>query len=303
MKEAARQVQQEITRQLVSKEKKEELRKIAAARVEEQAAKKRAAEAAAAKEVEARERELEADRQRVEQEEQREKERRREQRDEEERREQREARRRLEDDRRARKRSEDDRKARRRSEEDRETRKRSEDDRKARKRSEDFRGTEERPEAGRAEAERAEDRQEEASWEGRHVRDRRIQERLGKRKEERPGRSSGPEGAGLEPGYTIPRRNQPWKTTASPSRSLPSSYKDYAIALPRGEEERLVFQQLLDKKMLFRDPGTGPDRCKQPHFRFKAGEPILGSERADRRRSRSPEKQEAARKRHRNLKN
>ena len=54
MKEAARQVQEEITRQLVSKEKKEELRKIAAARVEEQAAKKRAAEAAAAKEVEAR---------------------------------------------------------------------------------------------------------------------------------------------------------------------------------------------------------------------------------------------------------
>ncbi len=52
-------------------------------------------------------------------------------------------------------------------------------------------------------------------------------------------------------------------------------------------------------------PGSrnGPDRCKQPHFRFRAGEPILGSERVDRRRSRSPEKQEAARKRHRNLKN
>ena len=128
-----------------------------------------------------------------------------------------------------------------------------------------------------------------------------MQERLGKRKEERPGRSSGPEGAGLEPGYTIPRKSRPWKTTASHSRSLPSSYKDYAIALPRGEEERLVFQQLLDKKMLFRDPGTGPDRCKQPHFRFRAGEPILGSERADRRRSRSPEKQEAARKTYRNL--
>ena len=72
---------------------------------------------------------------------------------------------------------------------------------------------------------------------------------------------------------------------------------------PEGEEERLVFQQLLDRKMLFRDPGAGPDRCKEPHFRFRAGEPILSSERIGRRRSRSPEKQEAARKRHRNLKN
>jgi hypothetical protein len=36
-----------------------------------------------------------------------------------------------------------------------------------------------------------------------------MQERLGKRKEERPGRSSGPEGAGLEPGYTIPRKSRP----------------------------------------------------------------------------------------------
>jgi hypothetical protein len=294
LKEAARDVQQEIARQLVSKEKKEELRKIAAARVEKQAAKKRAAEAAAAKEEEAK-RELEADRQRVEQEEQRveqEEQKQEEQREEKRRREQKETKRRLEEDRRARKRSEDDREARRRSE----------DDREARRRSEDFRGTEERPGAGRAEAERAEDGKEEASWGGRCVRDRKIQERLGKR-EERPGRSSGPEGAGLEPGYSIPRRHQPWETTASPSRSLPSSYKDYAIALPRSEEERLVFQQLLDKKMLFRDPGTGPDRCKQPHFRFRAGEPIRGSEGADRRRSRSPEKQEAARKRHRNLKN
>ena len=110
------------------------------------------------------------------------------------------------------------------------------------------------------------------------MRDRKIQERLGKRSEERPGRSSGPEGAGLESGYTIPRRSQPWKTTASPSRSLPSTYKDYAIALPRSEEERLVFQQLLEKKMLFRDPGTGPDRYKLAHFRFRAGEPIRSSE-------------------------
>ena len=135
------------------------------------------------------------------------------------------------------------------------------------------------------------------------MRDRRVQDRLGKRKEERPGRSSGPEGAGLEPGYTIPRKSRPWKTTTTHSRSLPSSYEGYAIALPRGEKEKLVFQQLLDRKMLFRDPGAGPDRCREPHFRFRAGEPILSSERIDRRRNRSPEKQEAARKRHRNLKN
>ena len=134
------------------------------------------------------------------------------------------------------------------------------------------------------------------------MRDRRMQERLGRRSEERPGPSSGPEGAGLEPGYSIPRRSHPQKTTASPSRSLPSSYRDYAIALPRGEEERQVFQQLLDKKMLFRDPGTGPEGYKQPCFRFRAGEPIRSSEGADRRRSRSPERQETARKRHRNLK-
>ena len=134
------------------------------------------------------------------------------------------------------------------------------------------------------------------------MRDRRMQERLGKRSEERPGPSSGPEGAGLEPGYSIPRRSQPWKTTASPSRSLPSSYKDYAIALPRGEEERQVFQQLLERKMLFRDPGAGPEGYKQPCFRFRTGEPIRGGEGADRRRSRSPERQETARKRHRNHK-
>ena len=71
---------------------------------------------------------------------------------------------------------------------------------------------------------------------------------------------------------------------------------------PEDKEEKLVFQQLLEKKMLFRDPGTGPDRHKLPHLRFRAGEPIRSSEGADRRRSRSPERQETARKRHRNLK-
>jgi hypothetical protein len=250
---------------MVKKKKNDELKKVAAARAEEEAADKRAAEAAAAKEAEVSKRKLEADQQREQREEQQ-----REQREEEQR-EQREEERRRE----------------------RETRKRSEDDR----------GTKRRPEAERAEAGRAEDRQREASWEGRHVRDRRVQDRLGKRKGEKPGRPSGPEGAGLEPGYTIPRKSRLWKTTFTHSRSLPPSYEGYAIALPRGEKEKLVFQQLLDRKMLFRALGAGPDRCREPHFRFRAGEPILGSERIDRRQNRSPEGQEAARKRHRNLKN
>jgi hypothetical protein len=135
------------------------------------------------------------------------------------------------------------------------------------------------------------------------VRDRRVQDRLGKRKEEKPGRPSGPEEAGLEPDYTIPRKGRPWKKTTTHSRSLPLSYEGYTIALPKSEREKLVFQQLLDRKMLFRAPGAGPDRCREPHFQVRAGEPILGSERIDRRRNRSPEGQEAARKRHRNLKN
>jgi hypothetical protein len=154
-----------------------------------------------------------------------------------------------------------------------------------------------RPEAGRAEA-----RERETSWEGRHMRDRRVQDRLGKREEEKPGRPSGPEEAGLEPDYTIPRKGRPWKKTTTHSRSLPPSYEGYTIALPRSEKEKLVFQQLLNRKMLFRAPEAGLDRCREPHFRFKAGEPVLGGERTDRRWTLSPEGQEAARKRHRNLK-
>ncbi len=130
------------------------------------------------------------------------------------------------------------------------------------------------------------------------MRDRRVQDRLGKRKEEKPGRPSGPEEAGLEPDYTIPRKGRPWKKTTTHSRSLPLSYEGYTIALPRSEREKLVFQQLLDRKMLFRAQGAGPDRCREPHFRFSES-----SERIDRKRTRSPEVQEAARKRHRNLKN
>jgi hypothetical protein len=265
MKDAAKEIEQELQAQMVKKKEKYELKKVAVERVEEEAANRRAAEAAAAEEAEVSKRELEADRQREQQREQREEEQ-REQREEERRRE-------------------------------RETRKRSEDDRGTRKRSEDDRVARKRPEAGRVET-----GERETSWEGRHVRDRRVQDRLGKREEERPGRSSGPEGAGLEPDYTIPRKGRPWKKTTTHSRSLPQSYEGYTIALPRSEKEKLVFQQLLDRRMLFRAPGAGPDRCRELHFRFRAGEPILGSERADRRRSRSPGGQEAARKRRRNLK-
>jgi hypothetical protein len=65
------------------------------------------------------------------------------------------------------------------------------------------------------------------------VRDRRVQDRLGARKEERLGRPSGPEEAGLRPDYTIPRKDRSWKTTATPSRSLPLTYGGYTIAIPR----------------------------------------------------------------------
>ncbi len=65
------------------------------------------------------------------------------------------------------------------------------------------------------------------------MRDRRVQDRLGARKEERLGRPSGPEEAGLRPDYTIPRKDRSWKTTATPSRSLPLTYGGYTIAIPR----------------------------------------------------------------------
>jgi hypothetical protein len=80
------------------------------------------------------------------------------------------------------------------------------------------------------------------------------------------------------------------------------SYEGYAVAIPRSPKEKLVFQQLLNKKMRFRAPETGQGRCRELHFRFKSGESTLDSEKTDRRRNRSPEGQEAARKRHRNHK-
>jgi hypothetical protein len=134
------------------------------------------------------------------------------------------------------------------------------------------------------------------------VRERNVQDRLGFRQEERQGRLSGPEEAGLRPDYTIPRRDRSWKTTVASSRVLPLSYEGYVIAIPRSPKEKMAFQHLLNKKMLFRAPETGPDRCREPHFRFKSGESTPDSERTDRRRNQSPEGQEAARKRHRNQK-
>jgi hypothetical protein len=274
LKKADKQIEQLMQKQIERKKKKDELQRIAVERAEKEAAEK----------AEAGRKKLEADRQRDQQKE--------EQRKEERRREQAESSKRSEEDREARKRSEEDREARKRSEEDREARKRSEEDREARRRSEKDREARKRPEAGRAED----------SWKGRHVRDRRVQDRLGERREEKLGRPSGPEEAGLRPDYTIPRKGRPWKTTTNPSRSLPLTYEGYTIALPRSEEEKLVFQQLLNRKLLFQAPEAGPDRCREPHFRFKSGESALNSERTDRRRIRSPEMQEAARKRHRDHK-
>jgi hypothetical protein len=200
----------------------------------------------------------------------------------------------------ARKRPEEDRaEARKRPEEDRaEARKRPEGERaEARRRpEEDQAEARKRPEAGRVEA-----RERGAGWEDRHVRERVVQDRLGSRQEERQGQLSGPEETGLRPDYLIPRRDRSWKTTGA-SRDLPTSYDGYVIAVPKSPRERAAFQHLLNKKMLFRAPETGPDRCREPHFRFKSGESTPDSERTDRRRNRSPEGQEAARKRHRNFK-
>jgi hypothetical protein len=179
-----------------------------------------------------------------------------------------------------------------------EARKRPEEGRaEARRRPEDGRAEAgRRPEEGRAEA-----RERGASWEGRHVRERMVQDRLGRRQEEGQGRLSDPEETGLRPGYRIPRRDRPWRTTETP-RDLPASYEGYVIAAPRNLREETAFQHLVYKNMLFRAPETGPDRCRRPHFRFNSGEPTPDSERTDRRRDRSPEEQEAARKRHRDYK-
>jgi hypothetical protein len=72
------------------------------------------------------------------------------------------------------------------------------------------------------------------------------------------------------------------------------------ISLPRDAREEAAFQHLMNKRMIFLAPETGPGRCREPHFRFKAGESTPDSEKSDKRRCRSPKEQEAARKKHRN---
>jgi hypothetical protein len=270
MKQAGRQIRKQVKERVEKKKRKEELRSIAAKKVKKEQADKVAAKAEAAKKAEADRKKLEADRQK----------------EEKRRREWAEARKRPEEDR-------------------AEARKRPEEDRtEARKRPEgEWAEARRRPEVDRTEAKkRPEARETGAGWEDRHVRERNVQDRLGSRQEGGQGRLSGPEETGLRPDYTIPRRDRSWKTTGAPSRVLPLSYEGYMIAIPRSPKEKLAFQQLLNKKMLFRAPETGPDRCREPHFRFKSGESTLDSERTDRRRNRSPEGQEAARKRHRNQK-
>jgi len=151
---------------------------------------------------------------------------------------------------------------------------------------------------GRPEAGEAEDEEAEAGWEGRHVRERVVQDRLGRRQEGGQGRVPGQEGPGLRPGYRIPRRDRSWRTAEAPG-GLPLSYEGYIITAPRSLAENTAFQHLMRKGMLFRAPETGPDKYHRPHFRFASGEPTPDSERADRRRGRSTGWQEAAKKRHR----
>jgi hypothetical protein len=75
----------------------------------------------------------------------------------------------------------------------------------------------------------------------------------------------------------------------------------YVIVVPRNDRESAAFQHLINKRMIFPAPETGPERCREPHFRFQSGEPRLDSDRADRQQDRSPVEQEAAQKKHRNL--
>ncbi len=125
-----------------------------------------------------------------------------------------------------------------------------------------------------------------------------MQDRLGRRQEGGQGRPPGQEGLGLRPDYRIPRKDRSWRSTKAPG-GLPLSFEGYVITAPRSLAEETAFQHLMKKGMLFRAPETGPDRYCEPHFRFASGEPTPDSERADRQRGRSPEGQEAVRKRHR----
>ena len=154
-------------------------------------------------------------------------------------------------------------------------------------------GARKRPEAGWAEAEEAG-----AGGEGRHVRERVVQDRLGCRQEGGRGHPPGQEGLGMRPEYRIPRKDRSWRTAGAPG-GVPLSYEGYIITAPRSLAEETALQHLMKKGMLFRAPETGPDKYYGPHFRFASGEPTPDSERADRRRGRSPGWQETAKKRHR----
>jgi hypothetical protein len=233
MKEADQQIKKQLREQIEKEKRKEELKSAAARRVEEEEANKAAAEAKAAEEAEASRKKLEADRLRDQQSAERKEEERRKNREEARRRpeegreearkrhegEQEEARKRPEEGRvEARRRPEGGREeARKRLEGERgevrkrpeegwaEARKRPEEGRaEARKRQEEGRAeARRRPEEGRAEAGRrpeegrAEARERGASWEGRHVRERMVQDRLGRRQEEGQRQLSDPEETGL----------------------------------------------------------------------------------------------------------
>ncbi len=136
-----------------------------------------------------------------------------------------------------------------------------------------------------------EDEGAEAGWESRHVRERVVQDRLGRGQEGGQGHVPGQGGPGLRPDYRIPRRE---RRTAEASGGLPLSYDGYIIVAPRNLEESTAFQNLMKKGMLFRAPEAGPGEYYGTHFRFTSGRPI-----PDRRRGRSPGWQEAAKKRHR----
>jgi hypothetical protein len=103
--------------------------------------------------------------------------------------------------------------------------------------------------------------QREASWEGRHVRERVVQDRQGRRQEEERRRPPDQEEPGLRPDYRIPRRDKSWRT-AEASGDLPASFEGYVIAAPRSLREETAFQHLMYQGMLFQAPETGLDRCR-----------------------------------------
>ncbi len=88
------------------------------------------------------------------------------------------------------------------------------------------------------------------------MRERVVQDRLGRRQEEGQRRPSDPEEIGLRPDYKIPRRDRPWRTAEAP-RDQPTSYEGYVIVAPRSLREETAFQHLVYKGMLFLGSGDG----------------------------------------------